>query len=38
VLDEPTDVLDGVAPYALDPAAAARLWEVSLTLLELTDD
>jgi NAD(P)-dependent dehydrogenase (short-subunit alcohol dehydrogenase family) len=37
VLDEPTEVMGGVAPYALDPETARRLWDVSLELLGLTD-
>lgn len=30
---QPTADLTGVAPYALDPGNADRLWEVSLRLL-----
>lgn len=37
VLDEPTEVMGGVAPYALDPETARRLWDVSLGLLGLAD-
>ena len=33
VVDRPTDDMTGVAPYALDPANAERLWDVSLELL-----
>jgi NAD(P)-dependent dehydrogenase (short-subunit alcohol dehydrogenase family) len=33
VVDRRTDDMTGVAPYALDPANAARLWDVSLGLL-----
>jgi NAD(P)-dependent dehydrogenase (short-subunit alcohol dehydrogenase family) len=35
VVDRPTDDMTGVAPYALDPANAERLWDVSLRLLDL---
>ena len=30
IVDRRTDDMSGVAPYALDPENAARLWEVSL--------
>ena len=33
VVDRPTSDMTGVAPYALDPANAERLWDVSLELL-----
>lgn len=33
IVDRPTDDMTGVAPFALDPANAERLWEVSLELL-----
>ena len=33
VVDRPTNDMTGVAPYALDPANAERLWDVSLELL-----
>ncbi|MCW2749886.1 MAG: short-chain dehydrogenase/reductase [Aeromicrobium sp.] len=33
VVDRKTDDMTGVAPYALDPANASRLWDVSLELL-----
>lgn len=33
VVDRVTDDMTGVAPYALDPANAERLWDVSLDLL-----
>lgn len=33
VVDRPTDDMTGVAPYALDPANAERLWDVSRELL-----
>lgn len=33
VVDRPTGDMTGVAPYALDPANAERLWDVSLELL-----
>ena len=33
VVDRPTNDITGVAPYALDPANAERLWDVSLELL-----
>jgi NAD(P)-dependent dehydrogenase (short-subunit alcohol dehydrogenase family) len=33
VVDRPTNDMTGVAPYALDPANAERLWDVSLGLL-----
>jgi NAD(P)-dependent dehydrogenase (short-subunit alcohol dehydrogenase family) len=34
VVDRRTDDMSGVAPYALDPGNAARLWELSSRLLE----
>lgn len=37
VVDRPTDDMTGVAPYALDPGNAERLWEVSLELLGSRD-
>ena len=33
VVDRPTNDMTGVAPYALDPANAERLWDVSQELL-----
>jgi NAD(P)-dependent dehydrogenase (short-subunit alcohol dehydrogenase family) len=33
VVDRPTSDMTGVAPYALDPANAERLWDVSMELL-----
>jgi NAD(P)-dependent dehydrogenase (short-subunit alcohol dehydrogenase family) len=33
VVDRPTNDMTGVAPYALDPANAERLWDVSRELL-----
>src|SRR5271154_7200972 len=33
ILCRPTDFSGGVAPYALDPTNAARLWDVSLKLI-----
>jgi NAD(P)-dependent dehydrogenase (short-subunit alcohol dehydrogenase family) len=33
IVDHPTNDMTGVAPYALDPANAERLWDVSLELL-----
>ncbi|MEP6944626.1 MAG: SDR family NAD(P)-dependent oxidoreductase, partial [Acidobacteriota bacterium] len=33
IVDRRTDNMSGVAPYALDPANAERLWEFSLRLL-----
>lgn len=35
VVDRPTTDMTGVAPYALDPANAERLWDVSQELLGL---
>jgi NAD(P)-dependent dehydrogenase (short-subunit alcohol dehydrogenase family) len=34
VVDRRTDDMTGVAPYAIDPVNATRLWDVSLKLLE----
>lgn len=34
VVAEITDGLHGVLEYALDPSAAARLWHVSLALVD----
>jgi NAD(P)-dependent dehydrogenase (short-subunit alcohol dehydrogenase family) len=33
VVDRRTDDMTGVAPYAIDPANASRLWDVSMELL-----
>ncbi len=38
VAERPTDFSGGVAPYALDPDNAARLWDIGSRLVELAGD